>query len=175
MNKIKNTRQGFTLLELLVVVVIIGILAAIAIPKYQLAVDKSKYMQAMTSLTAINNAQNRYILANGTVTTSFYDLDIEFPSSGNITSSRGQTNGTYEDKWGSCWLNQDNGACRVELGKNDGALYFLDWDINNHNSKQKSCWANPKDSVRANRLCKEMTGKTGREHPTGNYTLYNFY
>lgn len=171
--KIKN-RKGFTLLELLVVVLIIGILAAIALPKYQLATDKAKYTQAMTLLVAINEAQKRYMLANGAVTTSFYDLDIELPSSGTIDSERGETNGTYKDKWGSCWLNSDNGACRITMGK-DGALYFLNWDLKNSSSNKRSCWANPKDSVRANKLCQAMTGKTGRDHPSNPYRIYNFY
>jgi prepilin-type N-terminal cleavage/methylation domain-containing protein len=64
---IMNTKnkKAFTLIELLVVVLIIGILAAIAIPKYQFAVEKTKAAQAFSILKILNNATETYHLTHG--------------------------------------------------------------------------------------------------------------
>lgn len=57
--------KGFTLMELLIVILIIGILSAVAFPKYQLAVDKSKYNTLMHLVDAVAREQELYYLANG--------------------------------------------------------------------------------------------------------------
>ena len=52
----KNVQKGFTLIELMIVVAIIGILAAVAIPQYQDYTVKAKVGNAMTSLGSLRTA-----------------------------------------------------------------------------------------------------------------------
>ena len=74
-----KSKKGFTLLELLVVVLIIGVLTAIAIPQYQKAVEKSKAAQAITWVKAISNALKIYILDHGSRNKNFDELNIDIP------------------------------------------------------------------------------------------------
>ena len=73
----KKNRKGFTLIELLVVVLIIGILASVALPQYTKAVEKSRWMEAISNTKVIGLALERYLLANpGDYTTDMSALDI---------------------------------------------------------------------------------------------------
>lgn len=75
--KMKKNRKGFTLIELLVVVLIIGILASVALPQYTKAVEKSRWMEAISNTKVIGLALERYLLANpGDYTTDMSALDI---------------------------------------------------------------------------------------------------
>ena len=70
--------KAFTLIEILVAVLIIGILAAIAVPQYQKAVVKSRAAHLQSVLSNIVKASNEYYLQTGQYPTSFEQLDIDF-------------------------------------------------------------------------------------------------
>jgi len=71
-------KKAFTLIEVLVVVLIIGILAAVALPQYQFAVDKSRVIPYMQQVQDLLKAQQVYFLANGEYAANITDLDIDF-------------------------------------------------------------------------------------------------
>lgn len=71
--KIKN---GFTLIELMITVAIIGILAAVAYPSYTDYVAQSARAEAYTSLLRITNLQEQFYLDNRVYTEDMNDLSL---------------------------------------------------------------------------------------------------
>ena len=58
-------RKGFTLVELVIVIIIVGILSLVAIPIYRKYVREAKFTEAKALLSSVYNAQRLYYLENG--------------------------------------------------------------------------------------------------------------
>lgn len=73
----KHSRCGFTLIEITVALVIVGVLAAMAFPNYMLYVSKMKAREGEQLLISLLGAQKRYLSDTGAYGTDLDDLDIE--------------------------------------------------------------------------------------------------
>ncbi|MDD5745687.1 MAG: prepilin-type N-terminal cleavage/methylation domain-containing protein [Candidatus Omnitrophica bacterium] len=73
-------RKGFTLVELLMVVIIIGILVTLAVPNYYRSVERAKSGKAKGAMDAIRKAELQYRGANDQYTNTLADLeDYDLP------------------------------------------------------------------------------------------------
>ncbi|MDR0291779.1 MAG: prepilin-type N-terminal cleavage/methylation domain-containing protein [Elusimicrobium sp.] len=95
----KKIYDGFTLIEILVVVLIIGILSAVAIPQYNTAVKKSRAGEAFIQIKALKTAMDVYMLAAGQPAEKFSDLDIEIPNTSPCSSTASVTDCVANARW----------------------------------------------------------------------------
>lgn len=89
----KPFKKGFTLTELLVVVLVIGVLAAIALPAYTKSVKKSRASDALNNLNIVSLKQQDYMLNNEKYAESFKDLNV--PIAGLTANDKTATVGTF--------------------------------------------------------------------------------
>ena len=71
------TRRGFTLVELMVVILVIGVLASLAIPRFMDVVVKAKLSEIPMVMVQYDQAQLSYLAEHGSLAASAQDLSID--------------------------------------------------------------------------------------------------
>ena len=170
--------RGFTLIEILVVVLIIGILAAVALPQYRVAVMKTKFAKLYNISSVYQRATQEYILSSGSWPDSFEVLSVDVPAGFTPKNIRGAV--CVEDKEFYCCIKYAEPAYHsagIVCGLAD---YSLSYGYNySANGGEHFCLASETDSV-ANRLCarygiRQSTTTTNMLTPTGYKWSYYKY
>ena len=148
-NRVKGRLGGFTLIELLVVVLIIGILAGVALPQYEVAVEKSRAGSVLPVLSAIDNAQQAFFAANGRWAQEFDELDVALPS-GTTVSDGGWATGSNGIRYLLCHDCNDS----IRAYPSRALPYYVEF----YPAGSRICWAE-NNHTRANKICKGVAGK----------------
>ena len=83
-----GSQRGFTLIELMIAVVVVGILAAIAFPSFMDSIRKSRRSEAFTALNNVQQAQERFRSNNNAYTSNLTSSPTDSTTPGlGLTSS----------------------------------------------------------------------------------------
>ena len=109
----KDLRSGFTLIEMLIVVVVIGVLATIAIPKFSSMRTKSFVAAVTSDLKNMASQQEVYVSDNHTYSSDVTDLDMTLTDA--VTVSINEADGRG---WAATGTHSGLGAqqCGIFLG-----------------------------------------------------------
>ncbi|HVA76971.1 MAG TPA: type II secretion system major pseudopilin GspG [Candidatus Binataceae bacterium] len=109
-----RNQDGFTLIEIMVVIMIIGLLALMVVPRLRGVADRAKTTKAQADIQELKQALDRYYLDNGSYPTTDQGLAalVSPPTSGRVPNNYEQ--GGYIEKlpadpWGNPYFYQSDG------------------------------------------------------------------
>jgi|SRR5690606_23170758 len=108
-NKLKFRHHGFTLIEIMVVIVIIGILASLVVPRIMDEPDKAKVTAARVQIKQLESTLNLYRLHNGFYPSTDQGLEALVQKPAGSPEPRNYQQGGYlprlpQDPWGYPYL-----------------------------------------------------------------------
>ena len=118
---LRRNQRGFTLVELMIVVIIVGILAAVAIPMYQGATERAKASEAVAALGTIRGAMRVYYAEHGTYVNANFVDGNQVTAGGVLSVKDGDLLGRYFSS--PCYtFNGDAGAAAFSIECDGGAV-----------------------------------------------------
>ncbi len=156
---------GFTLVEILVVLLIIAGLVAIALPQYQTAVDESRYTALMPMAKSVANAQEAYYMSASHYSPDLAYLDIQLPNNPSGTTADLGDGVTIE-------ISEDPAYGYVKISKdilNNNYIIYQRVSVNFPG--EIHCEALSGDD-RAKRLCESLDGQKINGSLTSGYDTY---
>ncbi len=114
----RDNQDGFTLIEIMVVILILGLLATIVVQSLRGAADKAKRTKAMADIAEFKTALDRYYLDNGFYPTTDQGLDslVTPPTNGRPPGnyeSGGYIERVPKDPWNNPYFYQSDGSSYV--------------------------------------------------------------
>ena len=112
-------RSGFTLIEIMVVVVILGLLAALVVPRIGPQVAEAQRTAAQTQIRSLEDALEMYRLHNGFYPSTQQGLDalVKAPTTSPVPkryAEGGYIKKVPDDPWGNPYIyRNDNGHIRI--------------------------------------------------------------
>ena len=103
------TRSGFTLIEIMVVIIILGILVGLIVPRFMEKPEKARVVKAKMQIESISAALKEYKLDNGDYPTTEQGLEalVEKPSIGKVPNKypeKGYFPKIPKDPWGNDYV-----------------------------------------------------------------------
>jgi general secretion pathway protein G len=114
----RSNQDGFTLIEIMVVILILGLLATIVVQSLRGATDKAKRVKAQADIAEIKTGLDRYYLDVGSYPTSDQGLQalVTPPQTGNVPANYeagGYLQSIPKDPWGNPYFYQSDGNSYV--------------------------------------------------------------
>ncbi len=146
----RSGARGFTLIEVLIAVVVVGVLGMVALPTFLDAIRKSRRAEAISTLATLQQAQERFrsnnatyadndvltssLQVNTTTASGYYTIAITAASATGYTATATGVTGTSQANDGNCKvLGVQMAAGNLSYGA--GATSTINWTDPNR------CWA----------------------------------
>lgn len=142
--QVRNKQQGFTLLEVMVVIVILGILASMVVPNLMGNKDKADIQKAISDIVALENSLDMYKLDNSIYPTTEQGLEALSQKPTGSPEPRNYREDGYvkrisQDPWRNDYLllsPGENGKIDIFSAGPDGQAGTEDdignWNLQNH-------------------------------------------